>query len=210
MDQAKKRSNLNTEKIAEIISIPNSEIFFEKKTKDELQISCKYDWLVNNITEKVKLRNKENKDFKTIIKKNIDSHLHYYWSEDDVAVRDLKSRTIGEWISNEISFLAGFALWFREKEEDKNIDLSNLISKAVGEEVAASGEVEFDKERFKILNDLTSNTLSILRDMSPAGKIAYRSMDIAIIKGLSDGDGMYASKMKERTLPNQNPWWKFW
>ena len=58
MDQAKKRSNLNTEKIAEIISIPNSEIFFEKKTKDELQISCKYDWLVNNITEKVKLRNK--------------------------------------------------------------------------------------------------------------------------------------------------------
>ena len=210
IDKAKERSGLSIEKIAEIISIPNSDIFFEKKTKDELKISCRYDWLIDNISKKVKFRNKENEDFKKIIKKNIDKHLHSHWSENNVVVRDLKARTVGEWISNEISFLAGFALWFREKEEDKNIDLSNLISKAVGEDVSASGEIEFDKERFKILNDLTSNTLNTLMDMSPAGKIAYRSLDIAIIKGLSDGDGTYASKMKERTLPIHNPWWKFW
>ena len=210
IDKAKERSGLSIEKIAEIISIPNSDIFFEKKTKDELKISCRYDWLIDNISKKVKFRNKENEDFKRIIKKNIDKHLHSHWSENNVVVRDLKARTVGEWISNEISFLAGFALWFREKEEDKNIDLSNLISKAVGEDVSASGEIEFDKERFKILNDLTSNTLNTLMDMSPAGKIAYRSMDIAIIKGLSDGDGAYASKMKERTLNQKKSWWKLW
>ena len=210
MDQAKERSGLTVEKIAEIISMPNSEIFFGKKTKEDLKISCKYNWLVDSISQKIKLRDKENKDFKKVIKKNIDKHLHKYWSENNVVVRDLKARTVGEWMSNEISFLAGFALWFREKDEDKSVDLSNLISKAVGEDVSASGKIEFDKERFKILNDLTSHTLSILMDMSPAGKIAYRSMDIAIIKGLSDGDGEYASKMKERTLNQKKTWWKFW
>jgi len=46
--------------------------------------------------------------------------------------------------------------------------------------------------------------------MSPAGKIAYRSMDVAIIKGLSEGDDEYAERMRERTLSNQIPWWKFW
>ena len=46
--------------------------------------------------------------------------------------------------------------------------------------------------------------------MSPAGKIAYRSMDVAIIKGLSEGDDEYAERMRERTLPNRKPWWKFW
>ena len=46
--------------------------------------------------------------------------------------------------------------------------------------------------------------------MSPAGKIAYRSMDVAIIKGISDGDEDYANKMKNRTLPQKEAWWKFW
>lgn len=133
-----------------------------------------------------------------------------YWSEDGIVKRDLEARTVGEWISNEISFLAGFAIWFREKESEGEVDLSDLISKAFGEEVSASGDIDFDKERFAILNHLTSNTLILLRDMSPAGKIAYRSMDIAVIKGLSDGNNEYAAKMRERTLNNQKPWWKFW
>ena len=69
-----------------------------------------------------------------------------YWSQDKIVTRDLESRTVNEWICNEISFLAGFALWFREKENDGEIDLSALISNAVGEDVSASGEINFDKE----------------------------------------------------------------
>ena len=136
--------------------------------------------------------------------------MNKYWAEEGIVVRDLEARTVGEWITNEISFLAGFAIWFREKENDGEVDLSNLISDAVGENVSASGEINFDKGRFEILNSLTSNTLNILKDMSPAGKIAYRSMDVAVIRGLSEGDDEYAKKMRERTLPIQKPWWKFW
>ena len=136
--------------------------------------------------------------------------MNKYWADEGIVTRDLEARTVGEWITNEISFLAGFAIWFREKEKDGEVDLSNLISNAVGENVSASGEINFDKKRFEILSGLTSNTLSILKDMSPAGKIAYRSMDVAIIKGLSEGDDEYAGKMRERTLPTQKPWWKFW
>jgi len=135
--------------------------------------------------------------------------LNKYWAEEGIVVRDLEERTVGEWITNEISFLAGFAIWFREKENDGKVDLSILVSDAVGENVSASGEINFDKKRFEILNSLTSNTLNILKDMSLAGKMAYRSMDVAIIKGLSEGDDEYAEKMRERTL-RQKPWWKFW
>jgi len=190
--------------------LPNSDDFFCKETDKELKIYCNYNWIPNNIIETVKLREKEAKDFTKTIEGKLEKHMMKYWSQDKIVERDLESRTVNEWICNEISFLAGFALWFREKENDGEIDLSSLISNAVGEDVSASGEINFDKERFKMLNELTSNTLTILKEMSPAGKIAYRSMDVAIIKGLSEGDGGYAIKMKERTLPNQKPWWKFW
>ena len=158
----------------------------------------------------MKLRENEKVDLKNTIENKISVHLNKYWAEEGIVVRDLEARTVGEWITNEISFLAGFAIWFREKEKDGEIDLSNLISDAMGEDVSASGEIDFNKERFEMLNGLTSNTLATLRDMSPAGKIAYRSLDVAVIKGLSEGDDEYATKMKGRTLPNQKPWWKFW
>ena len=208
--EANKRSKLDIEKIAELISIPGSEDFFKKKNEDELKIQCKYGWIAKGITEKVSLRSKEIDELTNIIEENMATHALKYWSEDNIVKRDLEARTVGEWINNEISFLAGFALWFREKEKDGELDLSNLISDAVGENVSASGEIEFDTKRFEILKSLTSNALSILRDMSPAGKIAYRSMDVAVIKGISEGDDKYATKMKERTLPYQKPWWKFW
>ena len=159
---------------------------------------------------KMQLQEQEKTDLKDTIEDKIAAHLNKYWAEEGIVVRDLEARTVSEWITNEISFLAGFAIWFREKENDGEVNLSNLISDAVGENVSASGEVIFDKKRFEILKNLTSNTLNILKDMSPAGKIAYRSMDVAIIKGLSEGDDEYAEKMRERTLPNQKPWWKFW
>lgn len=208
--EANKRSKLDIEKIAELISIPGSEDFFKKKNEDELKIQCKYGWIAKGISEKVSLRSKEIDELTNIIEENMATHALKYWSEDNIVKRDLEARTVGEWINNEISFLAGFALWFREKEKDGELDLSNLISDAVGENVSASGEIEFDTKRFEILKSLTSNALSILRDMSPAGKIAYRSMDVAVIKGISEGDDKYATKMKERTLPYQKPWWKFW
>ena len=157
----------------------------------------------------MKLRENEKVDLKNTIENKISTHLNKYWAEEGIVVRDLEARTVGDWITNEISFLAGFAIWFREKEKDGEIDLSNLISDAIGEDVSASGEIDFNKERFEMLNGLTSNTLATLRDMSPAGKIAYRSLDVAVIKGLSEGDDEYATKMKERTLPNKK-WWKFW
>ena len=175
-----------------------------------MKIYCKYDWISKNISEKVNLRNKEKDELANLIEKKLAEHVLKYWSEDNIVKRDLGARTVGEWINNEISFLAGFALWFREKEDDGELNLSNLISDAVGENVSASGEIEFDTKRFEILKSLTSNALTVLRDMSPAGKIAYRSMDVAVIKGISEGDDKYATKMKERTLPYQKPWWKFW
>jgi hypothetical protein len=46
--------------------------------------------------------------------------------------------------------------------------------------------------------------------MNPAGKMAYRSMDMAIIRGLSEGDDDYAMDMRQRTQKSQKPWWKFW
>ena len=175
-----------------------------------MKIYCKYDWISKNILERVSLRNKERDELANIIENKLAKHVLKYWSEDNIVKRDLETRTVGEWINNEISFLAGFALWFREKEKDGELDLSNLISDAVGENVSASGEIEFDTKRFEIFKSLTSNALTILRDMSPAGKIAYRSMDIAVIKGISEGDDKYATKMKKRTLPYQKQWWKFW
>ena len=189
--------------------MPGSDTFFSKESGEELKIYCNYAWITENINEKVNLRDKEKKDLARTIEKEIANHLITHWGQNKIVTRDLESRTVGEWITNEISFLAGFAVWFREKEKDGEVDLSSLISDAVGENVSASGEIDFDKKRFEILNSLTSNTLTTLRDMSPAGKIAYRSMDVAIIKGLSDGNDEYANKMKERTLPNKK-WWKFW
>jgi len=88
------------------------------------------------------------------------------------------------------------------------VDLSELISDATGEEVKASGKIEFDRERLELLHSVPMKTIKSLMHMSPAGKIAYRSMDMAVIQGLSEGDKNYASSMRERTQGKS--WWKFW
>ena len=80
----------------------------------------------------MKLRENEKVDLKNTIENKISVHLNKYWAEEGIVGRDLEARTVGEWITNEISFLAGFAIWFREKEKDGEIDLSNLISDAMG------------------------------------------------------------------------------
>jgi len=178
--------------------------------EEELEIGCKYSWVAQNISQKVKLREGEIEILTNLLETKFADHAKDYWTENDCITRDLEHRTIGEWIENEICFLAGFALWFREKEKDGDIDLSSLVSEAVGQKMSADAQIDFDRKRIELLAELPSNALSVLRDMNPAGKIAYRSMDMAIIKGLSEGDDDYAMDMRQRTQKNQKPWWKFW
>jgi len=210
IEEASEISELSIEKVAELISEQDSLKFFKKKGETELKISCNYTWISKNLSKKIKLRNKEIEEIDSIMETKFPKHAEQYWSEDNRIARDLISRTLGEWIESELSFLAGFSLWFREKELDGNLDLSTLVSDAMGENVSASGNIEFDRKRLELLKTLTTNALIALKDMSPAGKIAYRSMDVAIIKGISDGDENYANKMKNRTLPQKKSWWKFW
>ena len=80
----------------------------------------------------------------------------------------------------------------------------------MGEDVSVEGQIDFDRGRIELLSELPSNALNLIKDMNPAGKIAYRSMDMAVIKGLSEGNSDYAIEMKKRTQINQKPWWKFW
>lgn len=210
IEEAAEISELDIDRIAELISDQDTLQFFKKKGDKELKIYCDYSWVSRNLSKKIRIRSKEIKEIDQIMETKFSKHATKYWSEDGRITRDLLSRTIGEWIESELSFLAGFSLWFREKELDGSLDLSTLISDAVGANVSASGNIEFDRDRLELLKTLTTNALTAIKDMSPAGKIAYRSMDVAIIKGISDGDDNYANKMKDRTLVPKKSWWKFW
>jgi len=137
-------------------------------------------------------------------------HAVKYWSDDGIITRDLEARNIAEWIENEICFISGFAIWFREKEKNGEVDLSSLVSEALGKEVNVEGQIDFDRERIELLSELPSNALNLIKEMNPAGKMAYRSMDMAIIQGLSEGNSELANEMKQRTQNSQKPWWKFW
>lgn len=201
---------MTAEKIATLISRPESVFFFEKNTGEKLEIGCKYDWISQNISQKVNFRGGEIEILENILETKFAEHVNEYWTENGKITRDLESRSIGEWIENEICFLAGFALWFREKEKEGEIDLSTLVSQAMGEDVTAGAQIDFERKRIELLSELPSNALSVLKDMNPAGKIAYRSMDMAIIKGISEGDDTRAMNMKQRTQILQKPWWKFW
>ena len=201
---------MSVEDISALISSPGADSFFERKGEEELEICCKYSWIAQNISRKVKLREGEIEILTNLLETKFADHAKDYWTENGHITRDLDHRTVGEWIENEICFLAGFALWFREKERDGDIDLSSLVSEAVGQEVSADAQIDFDRKQIELLAELPSNALSILRDMNPAGKLAYRSMDMAIIKGLAEGDDDYAMDMRQRTQKNQKSWWKFW
>jgi len=50
---------LSVEDIASLISGPGADSFFEKKGEEELEICCKYSWVAQNISRKVKLREGE-------------------------------------------------------------------------------------------------------------------------------------------------------
>ena len=46
--------------------------------------------------------------------------------------------------------------------------------------------------------------------INAAGKIAYRSLDMAVMKAMSEGNPEIAKKMKYDSTNKQKAWWKFW
>tara|TARA_B100000686_G_scaffold79629_1_gene85884 strand:- start:1272 stop:2000 length:729 start_codon:yes stop_codon:yes gene_type:complete len=210
IEDASEKSGLSIEKVATLISNPESELFFEKKGDVEITFCCKYEWISDSISKKVGLRDGEKEILANILSTKFPKHAANYWAEDGIISRDLEARDIEEWIENEICFLAGFAVWFREKEKDGEVDLSSLVSEALGKEVSVEGQIDFDRKRIELLSELPSNALNLIKEMNPAGKVAYRSMDMAVIQGLSEGNSELANEMKQRTQSWQKPWWKFW
>ena len=144
------------------------------------------------------------------IKEKFIAHISEYWKEEDGVKRDFEMRNLPDWIISEFVFLSGFEMWFREKDNDNETDLSGLLSKATGEDVQASANIEFDQERLNLVSSIPTQTLEKIMNINPAGKIAYRSLDMAIMKGMSEGNSDIAKKMKISTMNSNKPWWKFW
>ena len=99
-------------------------------------------------------------------------------------------------------------MWFREKENNNETDLSDLLTIATGENVQSSAEIEFDQDRLQLFSSIPTQIVQKIMNINPAGKIAYRSLDMAIMKGLSDGNSDIAKQMKKSTVNQNKPWWK--
>ena len=204
------KSSLSAEEISHIISIPECQKYFKKDTENELFLSCETDWISEEIANHISISKSENKILKESIKEKFIEHISEYWKDNGKVKRDFESKTLPEWIISEFVFLSGFALWFREKENDNEIELSGLLSKATGENVQASANIEFDQDRLKLVGSIPTQILEKIMNINPAGKIAYRSLDMAIMKGMSDGNSDIAKKMKKSTTNYSKPWWKLW
>ena len=94
-------------------------------------------------------------------------------------------------------------MWFREKEKDNETDLSSLLSSATGDNIEASASIEFDQDRLKLVSEIPTQILEKIMNISPAGKIAYRSLDMAIMKAMSEGNPEF-KKMKNETVRKKN------
>ncbi len=209
IEQCIKRSELTAEEISNLISIPKFQKYFRKETKNELLLSCETDWIGEELSKNIRINKSEKKILHETIKEKIIPHISEYWKENGKVKRDFEIRTLPEWIVSEFVFLSGFAIWFREKENDNETDLSVLLSKATGEDVQASANIEFDQKRLQIVNSIPTQILQKIMNINPAGKIAYRSLDMAVMKGMADGNSDIAKKMKKSSRHNKS-WWKFW
>ena len=203
-------SKLSADEISNIISIPKFKKYFEKESKNELLICCKTDWITEEIAKHIKISESEYKILQEAVDEKIIDHISKYWRENGKVERDFEIRTLPEWIISEFVFVSGFATWFREKDNENETDLSDLLSNATGESVQASANIQFDKERLELISSIPTQILQKIMNINPAGKIAYRSLDMAIIKGMSEGDSEIAKKMKNSTISLNRPWWKFW
>lgn len=210
IEECIKKSGLTADKISTIISIPKFKKYFEKETDKELYITCKIDWIGEEIGNKIKISDSESRILKETIDNKFLNHVTKYWEENGRIKRDFEIKNLSEWIISEYVFLSGFAMWFREKEKDNGTDLSSLLSSAIGENVEASASIEFDQDRLKLVSEIPTQILEKIMNISPAGKIAYRSLDMAIMKAMSEGNPELAKKMKNETVRNKKSWWKFW
>ena len=210
IEECIKRSKLTAEEISNLISIPKFQKYFKKETENELLLSCETNWISEELSENIRISNSEKKILQETIKEKIIPHISEYWKENGEVKRDFEIRNLPEWIVSEFVFLSGFAMWFREKENDNETDLSVLLSKATGEDVQASANIEFDQKRLQLVNSIPTQILQKIMNINPAGKIAYRSLDMAIMKGMAEGNSDIANKMKISTMNHKKPWWKFW
>jgi len=210
IEECIERSKLTAEEISNIISIPKYQKYFKKETENELLLSCETNWISKDIAEHINISKLENEILKEAVKERFIEHINKYWKENGKVERDFEIRTLPEWIISEFVFLSGFALWFREKENGNKIDLSGLLSKATGENVQASANIEFDQDRLQLVSSIPTQILEKIMNINPAGKIAYRSLDMAIMKGMSDGNSDIAKQMKKSTINHNKPWWKLW
>jgi len=210
IEECIKRSGLSADEISTIISIPKFNKYFEKETDKTLYITCKTDWICEEIGNQIKISDSESQILKEAIDNKFRNHVTKYWEENGKIKRDFEIKNLSEWIISEYVFVSGFAMWFREKEKDDGTDLSSLLSNATGENVEASASIEFDQDRLKLVGDIPSQILEKVMNINPAGKIAYRSLDMAIMKAMSEGNPELAKKMKKETVRNKKSWWKFW
>ena len=210
IEECIKRSQLTADEISNIISIPKFQKYFKKETENELLLSCETNWISDNIAEHINISKSEHEILQKTIKEKLMKHISKYWKENGKVERDFEIRTLPEWIISEFVFLSGFTMWFREKENNNETDLSNLLTMATGENVQASAEIEFDQDRLQLFSSVPTQIVQKIMNITPAGKIAYRSLDMAIMKGLSNGNSDITKKMKKSTVNHNKPWWKFW
>ena len=210
IEECIKRSQLTADEISNIISIPKFQKYFKKETENELLLSCKTNWISDNIAEHINISKSEHEILQKTIKEKLMKHISKYWKENGKVERDFEIRTLPEWIISEFVFLSGFTMWFREKENNNETDLSDLLTMATGKNVQASAEIEFDQDRLQLFSSVPTQIVQKIMNITPAGKIAYRSLDMAIMKGLSNGNSDITKKMKKSTVNHNKPWWKFW
>lgn len=204
-----KKSGLTADKISTIISTPKFNRYFEKKTDEELYISSKVDWISDEIGHRIKINDSEAEILKESVQKKFINHVNKFWKEKGVVKRDFEIKNLPEWIISEYVFLSGFTMWFREKEKDDKTDLSGLLSNATGGDVKASASIDFDQERLELVSEIPTQILEKIMNINPAGKIAYRSLDMAIMKAMSEGNPEFAEKMKNETIKKKS-WFRFW
>ncbi|MDP6364092.1 MAG: hypothetical protein QF519_04310 [Candidatus Poseidoniia archaeon] len=193
--------------VAKLATHPEAADFIAQATAgEELELRARLGWLLERLHGKMRLRKHEWNLLEQRLRHQLGPHVARHWTKEGTVVRDLEQRPAGEWVLNELSFTGGFALWFREHEEEGGADLSALASQAAGAPVEARGELVFDRSRLELLEGLPQRLLRALSNMSPAGKLAYRSLELAVMKGLAQGDRTREQRMRGAV----RPWWKIW